>query len=74
MTDYQTVWAKNAGAVAAPTASLHFDTDLLEALRAMGIVFTTRYTLHVGMGTFLPCQGRRYRRSQDARGMRTNHA
>jgi S-adenosylmethionine:tRNA ribosyltransferase-isomerase len=53
MTDYQTVWAKNAGAVAAPTASLHFDTPLLDALRAMGVAFTY-VTLHVGAGTFLP--------------------
>ena len=52
-TDYQTVWAKNAGAVAAPTASLHFDAPLLEALRAMGVEFTY-VTLHVGAGTFLP--------------------
>jgi len=52
-TDYQTVWAKNAGAVAAPTASLHFDAPLLEALEAMGVTFTY-VTLHVGAGTFLP--------------------
>lgn len=52
-TDYQTVWAKNAGAVAAPTASLHFDEGLLDDLRARGIQ-TTHVTLHVGAGTFLP--------------------
>ncbi|MEM7490594.1 MAG: tRNA preQ1(34) S-adenosylmethionine ribosyltransferase-isomerase QueA, partial [Pseudomonadota bacterium] len=51
--DYQTVWARHAGAVAAPTASLHFDQDLLEALRNKGINFT-EVTLHVGAGTFLP--------------------
>jgi S-adenosylmethionine:tRNA ribosyltransferase-isomerase len=51
--DYQTVWAKNLGAVAAPTASLHFDTPLLEALRAKGVTITY-VTLHVGAGTFLP--------------------
>jgi S-adenosylmethionine:tRNA ribosyltransferase-isomerase len=51
--DYQTVWAKNTGAVAAPTASLHFDAPLLEALAAKGISFT-HVTLHVGAGTFLP--------------------
>lgn len=51
--DYQTVWAKDAGAVAAPTASLHFDEELLEALRAKGVQFT-QVTLHVGAGTFLP--------------------
>lgn len=51
--DYQTVWARNAGAVAAPTASLHFDASLLEALAGQGIAFTY-VTLHVGAGTFLP--------------------
>jgi S-adenosylmethionine:tRNA ribosyltransferase-isomerase len=51
--DYQTVWARHAGAVAAPTASLHFDAPLLEALRARGVDFT-HVTLHVGAGTFLP--------------------
>lgn len=52
-TDYQTVWARNSGAVAAPTASLHFDAPLLEALREMGVDFSY-VTLHVGAGTFLP--------------------
>ena len=51
--DYQTVFAKTAGAVAAPTASLHFDQELLAALRAKGVAFT-EVTLHVGAGTFLP--------------------
>lgn len=51
--DYQTVWAKHSGAVAAPTASLHFDQDLLAALTAKGVKFT-HVTLHVGAGTFLP--------------------
>lgn len=51
--DYQTVWAKHAGAVAAPTASLHFDNDLLTRLAAMGVQFSY-VTLHVGAGTFLP--------------------
>ncbi|MFO7806668.1 MAG: tRNA preQ1(34) S-adenosylmethionine ribosyltransferase-isomerase QueA [Paracoccaceae bacterium] len=51
--DYQTYWAKHAGAVAAPTASLHFDAQLLDALRARGVTFTF-VTLHVGAGTFLP--------------------
>ena len=51
--DYQTVFAKEAGAVAAPTASLHFDAALLAALRARGVDFT-EVTLHVGAGTFLP--------------------
>jgi len=53
MTDYQTVFARHAGAVAAPTASLHFDAPLLEALAAKGVAFT-HVTLHVGAGTFLP--------------------
>ena len=52
-TDYQTVWAKETGAVAAPTASLHFDDGLLEALQAKGVEFV-HVTLHVGAGTFLP--------------------
>lgn len=51
--DYQTVWARRAGAVAAPTASLHFDTALLAALEGRGVTFT-HVTLHVGAGTFLP--------------------
>ncbi|MEL7183289.1 MAG: S-adenosylmethionine:tRNA ribosyltransferase-isomerase, partial [Pseudomonadota bacterium] len=46
-------WARHSGAVAAPTASLHFDAPLLEALRARGVAFT-EVTLHVGAGTFLP--------------------
>lgn len=52
-TDYQTVFARHAGAVAAPTASLHFDELLLRALADMGVGFT-EVTLHVGAGTFLP--------------------
>lgn len=52
-TDYQTVWARRSGAVAAPTASLHFDEGLLARLKAAGIAFTY-VTLHVGAGTFLP--------------------
>lgn len=52
-TDYQTVFARNAGAVAAPTASLHFDDALLATLAALGVKFT-HVTLHVGAGTFLP--------------------
>ena len=51
--DYQTVFARRDGAVAAPTASLHFDAPLLEALESCGISFT-HVTLHVGAGTFLP--------------------
>lgn len=51
--DYQTVFARETGAVAAPTASLHFDDALLKALAAQGVDFT-EVTLHVGAGTFLP--------------------
>lgn len=52
-TDYQTVFAKERGAVAAPTASLHFDEALLEEIARKGVNFT-EVTLHVGAGTFLP--------------------
>ena len=52
-TDYQTIYAKHDGAVAAPTAGLHFTDQLLEKIEAHGI---SRHfvTLHVGAGTFLP--------------------
>jgi S-adenosylmethionine:tRNA ribosyltransferase-isomerase len=52
-TDYQTIFATTDGAVAAPTAALHFTPDLLAALARRGIR-TTTLTLHVGAGTFLP--------------------
>ena len=52
-TDYQTVFARVPGAVAAPTASLHFDDALLDQLKERGVEFT-HVTLHVGAGTFLP--------------------
>ncbi len=58
---YQTVYANRPGAVAAPTAGLHFTTDLLTALTARGVRQTT-ITLHVGYGTFAPVQ------SEDIRG------
>ncbi|ADG11067.1 tRNA preQ1(34) S-adenosylmethionine ribosyltransferase-isomerase QueA [Caulobacter segnis] len=51
--DYQTVYAREDGSVAAPTAGLHFTPSLLEALKAKG-VSTHFVTLHVGAGTFLP--------------------
>lgn len=51
--DYQTVFAAKPGAVAAPTAALHFDDDLLDGLQRRG-VGQARVTLHVGAGTFLP--------------------
>jgi len=50
---YQTIYAKSPGAVAAPTAGLHFDTPLLESLRERGVDFGY-VTLHVGAGTFAP--------------------
>jgi S-adenosylmethionine:tRNA ribosyltransferase-isomerase len=50
---YQTVFAKNPGAVAAPTAALHFDETLLNQLRARGVQQAS-VTLHVGAGTFQP--------------------
>ena len=52
-TDYQTVYARHEGAIAAPTAGLHFTDEVFAALEARGIE-TARLTLHVGIGTFLP--------------------
>ena len=52
-TRYQTVYANEPGAVAAPTAGLHFDDAMLDTLRAQG-VRTAQVTLHVGAGTFQP--------------------
>jgi S-adenosylmethionine:tRNA ribosyltransferase-isomerase len=51
--DYQTVYARDDGSVAAPTAGLHFTPELLEALEAHGVSLHF-VTLHVGAGTFLP--------------------
>ena len=50
---YQTVYAKNRGAIAAPTAGLHFRPDTLESIRAKGVSIA-EITLHVGYGTFEP--------------------
>ena len=50
---YQTVYAKNEGSAAAPTAGLHFTEELLEEIRGMGIAIA-HVTLHVGLGTFRP--------------------
>ncbi len=51
--DYQTIYSKRDGAVAAPTAGLHFTTQLLERLAGRGVK-SVHVTLHVGAGTFLP--------------------
>ena len=50
---YQTVYGRHEGAVAAPTAGLHFDDELLKAIKAKGVIITY-ITLHVGAGTFQP--------------------
>ncbi|MFQ7501796.1 MAG: tRNA preQ1(34) S-adenosylmethionine ribosyltransferase-isomerase QueA, partial [Blautia coccoides] len=50
---YQTVYAKNEGSAAAPTAGLHFTEELLEEIRQMGVNIA-HVTLHVGLGTFRP--------------------
>jgi S-adenosylmethionine:tRNA ribosyltransferase-isomerase len=54
-TRYQTIYANQAGAIAAPTAGLHFTERLFAALKARGIGWTT-VTLHVGLATFQPIQ------------------
>lgn len=63
---YQTVFAQRPGAVAAPTASLHFDEPLLDALDARGLR-QARITLHVGAGTFAPMRVERLERLEDHR-------
>jgi S-adenosylmethionine:tRNA ribosyltransferase-isomerase len=55
---YQTVYAREPGAVAAPTAGLHFDEAMFRALEAIGVA-TARVTLHVGLGTFRPVEAER---------------
>ncbi len=52
---YQTVYAKNIGSAAAPTAGLHFTEDLLQKIEEKGIIIT-KITLHVGLGTFRPVE------------------
>jgi len=53
---YQTVFARNPGAVAAPTAGLHFDREMFDTLQRQGIK-SAHITLHVGAGTFQPVRG-----------------
>jgi len=60
---YQTVFANQTGAVAAPTAGLHFSPELLERIRAMG-VDVAMVTLHVGYGTFAPVRSKDIRDHQ----------
>lgn len=60
MVDYQTVFAKNEGSVAAPTAGLHFTNELLRELKQRGVIIT-KVTLHVGLGTFLPVKSENLR-------------
>lgn len=52
---YQTVYAKNIGSAAAPTAGLHFTEELLKKIKDMGVIITY-VTLHVGLGTFRPVE------------------
>ena len=52
---YQTVYAKNLGSAAAPTAGLHFTNELLEKIKEKGVI-VTNVTLHVGLGTFRPVE------------------
>jgi S-adenosylmethionine:tRNA ribosyltransferase-isomerase len=60
---YQTVYASEKGAIAAPTAGLHFTPELLERLKAKGIAIVS-ITLHVGYGTFLPVRAQDIRSHQ----------
>lgn len=57
LTDYQTVYAKTPGSVAAPTAGLHFTKKLISQLKKKGIKFEF-ITLHVGLGTFAPVKAK----------------
>jgi len=55
---YQTVYALSEGSVAAPTAGFHFTSELIQKLKARGVIFVD-ITLHVGLGTFLPVKSER---------------
>ena len=57
---YQTVYAREEGSEAAPTAGLHFTPELLETIRSQGVVVAP-ITLHVGLGTFRPVSSREWR-------------
>ena len=69
--DYQTVYAAEEGAVAAPTAGLHFTPELMEQLDAAGISHEF-LTLHVGPGTFLPVKAEDTAEPHDACGARSD--
>lgn len=60
---YQTVFAQKAGAVAAPTAGLHFTKEILQQCHRQGIAIAT-ITLHVGIGTFLPLRNAEIRKNK----------
>ena len=70
--DYQTLFAEEPGAVAAPTAGLHFTPDLMGQLEARGVAIH-RVTLHVGAGTFLPVKARGHGRPSHARRIWRDH-
>ena len=65
---YQTVYAKELGSAAAPTAGLHFTPELMDTLRAAGIRIT-EVTLHVGLGTFRPVSAEEVADHRDALGV-----
>ena len=70
---YQTVYAERPGAIAAPTAGLHFTKELLKALEARGVGYS-RVTLHVGLGTFRPIESAIVGRASHAQRDGRDHA